>query len=272
MIKMASIVPQNLLYHIQKDNIHMALAHLVGEPGYEMYTDFYKKGRKASAFTILDNGVIEGSPMPIAKIIEKAELIKADEIVLPDVFKDDEATLTSVDNAIKWLEQRYKNIKNCPFRLMVVPQGKDKTSWLNCAEELIKRHGDKINTLGIPKHLVDTFKSRDARVDAIATLQRNPEIDIQGYDIHLLGCWTTPLEVLTIAKLSDQGDIPMVRSCDSAIAYVYARNNARFCDMDRPDKAPIDFKHGQCNETILRTNICSWYNVGALLPDNVIHI
>ena len=61
---MASIVPQNYLNLTSEAKMHMALAHLIAEPGYEQYTEFFMY-RKQDAFCILDNGVIEGSPMSI---------------------------------------------------------------------------------------------------------------------------------------------------------------------------------------------------------------
>lgn len=259
-MQMASIVPQNFLELAAEAEFHMALAHLIGETGYEKYTEFFKN-RKANSFCILDNGVIEGSPMPIEVILEKATMINADEIVLPDVYKDADKTFLMIDEAIKYIEQKYGDVDQCPFRLMAVPQGDTNESWLACAERIISCFTHKIDTIGIPKHLIDTCSQRDARLLAISDLHDEcPQLT--NYDIHLLGCWKTPLEVLTIAKASEQGIIPCVRSCDSAIPYVYARNGLRFSDDDRPDKDPINFEKGYCNETLLAYNILAWNCVG----------
>ncbi len=270
-MKMASIVPQNLLHHIQNNDMHMALAHLIDEPGYEDYTSFYKKGRKEDSYLILDNGVIEGSPMPISVIDAKANYIGADEIVLPDAYKDFPETLELISASMDWLKKCYAQ-EEWPYKLMVVPQGKSEDEWILCLKDILKICGDKINTIGIPKHLVDTLGQRDARLSVIKKLHDDPEIILGDWEIHLLGCWTTPIEVLTIAKAAEQGLIPMVRSCDSAIPYVYARSNKYFSDSDRPDHMAIDFTYGQCNEDILQQNIQSWNNVGALLPDKILHI
>lgn len=257
-MKLASIVPQNFLELTEQTDFHMALAHLIGAEGYEVYTNFFKN-RRAGAFCILDNGVIEGNPMPIETIIEKALLINADEIVLPDAYKNAEQTIKMVDDAINKLIEHFGEYE-WPFKLMVVPQGDSEDSWLTCAITLIGNYGQYIDTIGIPKHLVDTTGSRDARLYAISNLA--DEIDLEGFEIHLLGCWKTPLEVLVISKASEQGIIPTVRSCDSAIPYVYARNGLRFSDDDRPDMDPIDFKKGYCNEMLLRYNILAWVSVG----------
>lgn len=257
-MQMASIVPQNFLNLTAESNFHMALAHLVGEDGYEEYTEFFKN-RKEGAFCILDNGVIEGSPMPIETIIEKALLIGANEIVLPDAYKDAAKTIKMVDKALKVLLTKF-GAHNWPFSLMVVPQGDTEETWLDCAKILLEEYGEYIDTIGIPKHLIDTVGNRDARLYAISNLAE--KVDLEGYAIHLLGCWKTPLEVLTIAKASEQRIIPTVRSCDSAIPYVYARNGLRFSDDDRPDYDPIDFKKGYCNAILLSYNIVAWVCVG----------
>lgn len=257
-MQMASIVPQNFLDYTEQSLFHMALAHLIGEEGYEVYTDFFKN-RKPGSFCVLDNGVIEGNPMPIETIIEKALLIGANEIVLPDAYKDATKTIRMVEQAIKVLCERF-GAHQWPFQLMVVPQGENKEVWLSCAKLLIEEYGEYIDTIGIPKHLIDTMGSRDARLYAISDLAEL--VNLEGFSIHLLGCWKTPLEVLTVAKASEQGIIPTVRSCDSAIPYVYARNGLRFSDDDRPDMDPIDFKKGHCNETLLAYNIIAWACVG----------
>lgn len=272
MIKMAGIVPQKFTDMIAQDDMHMALAQLIGEPGMEDYTDFYKNGRKFYSYLILDNGAAEGKTMPIAMIADKAELIRASEIVLPDAYKDAKDTLRLHADAIDYLLERYDGAENIPFKLMAVPQGSNREEWMACAKELLTTYPDIIDTVGIPKHLVDTWGSRDARLEALALLDQEKDFNIRNYEIHLLGCWKTPLEVLMVAKAAEQGSIPMVRSCDSAIPYVYARNNMRFDDDDRPDNNPIDFKDGDCDEITLGCNLVDWRNVGALKDNNIFRI
>lgn len=257
MLKMAAIVPQNFLEITAESKMHMALAHLVGEEAYAEYTYFFKHRNKDS-FCILDNGVIEGNPMPIDIILERAALIQADEIVLPDAYKDAAKTIEMIDEAIQYIET-HPDAYKC--KLMAVPQGASMEEWVDCAKQIIDKFGAFIHTIGIPKHLIDTCGQRDARLFAISSLKDEiPNID--SYDIHLLGCWKTPLEVLTIAKASEQGIIPEVRSCDSAIPYVYARSGLRFSDDDRPDSDPIEFEKGHCNTVLLTYNILAWHAVG----------
>ena len=259
MVKMASIVPQNLLDFTKDADIHMALACFVGEPDYRNYTEFFQKKRKPDSFLIMDNGVIEGKPMSFEECIKRAELINADEIVLPDVYKDHTGTYNAIKEAIEYaLKYDFFDYR---FRFMAVPQGDSMEDWVACAEEIIRDFGMHISTIGIPKHLVDTCKERDARLIAISNLYDKVP-NLGEWDIHLLGCWRTPLEVLMCTKASEQGIIPTIRSCDSAIPYVYARNGMRFSDDDRPDTDPIDFKKGHCNKILLAYNNAAWVSIG----------
>ena len=93
MIQMIGIVPQNHLYAIRNDDMHMVLAHIFNEPGYEDYTHFYMNEVKYYSYIILDNGAAEGKLMEIDRIVQKAELLRPSEIVLPDAYKDSEGTL-----------------------------------------------------------------------------------------------------------------------------------------------------------------------------------
>lgn len=254
MIECINIVPQNYLNFTDKCPMHMCLAHLLGEEGMEEYTAFYKKQSEDGNFVIMDNGVIEGSPLPIDKVLEKAKLVDADEIILPDVFLDAGATIAAVDFAMEYLKNKEH------VRLMVVPHGKTLNEWTTCAALLINRWGDKIATVGIPKVLT-SVAGRDARIDAIksiASLIKQYELDI-----HLLGCWDTPLEITTAALAVVKKEIPVIRSTDSSIAFVYAREGIRFSASERPhNKATIDFKHEEVDNVLLEMNMHEWTNSG----------
>lgn len=249
-MKVATILPQTYLNHVQHDTYHMCLANLIGEPGMEEYTNFYREQANHPAkYVIMDNGLIEGNPRPISELVAKAKSLQADEFILPDVFRDGIATLEAIDAA-------YEEACSSDIRMMAVPQGNTLDEWLNCACEIIGSFRE-VEVIGIPKVLVD-IAGRDGRLLAIEQLTKLSPM-LKHKQIHLLGCWKTPLEVLTIDKASESGIIPMVRGVDSAIAYVYARAGIRIDSDDRPDSNPIDFRGGEIeNDKLLSKNIRMW--------------
>lgn len=268
-MKVATILPQTYLDMTEKDDYLMALAHLINEPGMERYTEFFKeKGQDDDAFVILDNGVIEGDPRPIKELLMKARLINADELVLPDAFRECTKTLHLVEEATNFLINHHEEVNDLGF--MAVPQGKTFNEWINCAMVLIDNPA--VTCLGIPKVLID-IAGRDGRLKAIQRLTELT-VDLGGKDIHLLGCWRTPLEVSVLAKYILQGDIPEIRGVDSAIAYNMARAGIRLNEDDRSNQAPIDFKDGKIeNETLLLWNVVLWRDSVDMNPDkNILFI
>lgn len=261
-MKVATILPQPYLELVQEDKYVLALAHLLGKPGMERYTDYFlNKGRhEEDAFVILDNGLIEGNPRPIEELVVIALTLNASELVLPDVFRDKQGTLDAIAHACAYLDTPTvsKTINKMGF--MAVPQGANLEEWLDCAEILLKN--PRITCLGIPKVLV-SIVGRDGRYLALKELVAR--VGTIEKDIHLLGCWTTPLEVLTLAKGVSSGDLPAIRGVDSGISYVYARVGMRLNEDDRPDDRPINFEEGsEINPKILAWNVDYWKSITSI--------
>lgn len=257
-MEMLSIVPQNYLHLVEDNTMQLALVQFLCRPGYEKYTAFYRKqAHTANHTVILDNGMAENYVCTTAELLAAALDVGAQEIVVPDAYKDSYKTVLNCEKFMTAYEAY--EAKQKP-ELFMVPQGLTMDEWVNCAKYLVQNY--PVKTLGIPKHLVDTCGLRDARLFAISKLVERVSLD--GINLHLLGCWKSPIEVLTVAKASHQGVIPMVRSCDSALAYVFARAGMQFADGDRPDSNPIDFKTGTCEEALLTFNLGAWKRVGTI--------
>jgi len=242
-MKAATILPTHYLPMVKDDNYHMCLAHLINRD--DVYTEFYKDiGRQpGNKYLIMDNGVIEGDPRPIEEIIKKALYVRADEIILPDVFLDKDATLVKSYEALGYVHN------NFPLKVMAVPQGKTLDEWLECA--IVMLDWD-IDCIGIPKVLTK-IAGRDGRLEALKCLGNK----LRGLDIHLLGCWNSPIEITLIERCVKNGEIRPVRGVDSVIAYVYAREGLLLSDADRPAGA-IDFSAHDADESILTKNIQMW--------------
>lgn len=245
-MKAAIILPQAFLKYGAHSDYHMALAHLIGKPGFEEYTEFYTNvGKDPNKFLMMDTGLIEGDARPIEELAVKAQQIHADEMALNDVFMDREGTLRETWDALHCLAKTGLDI-----RRMAIPQGNTLEDWLSCAREMLKWKAS-INTIGIPKVLVK-LEGTMARLHALT--QIGEEIRDAGLDIHLLGCWESPLELSVIEAAIHAGNCVPVRGVDSAIAYAYARESIRITDDERPSGA-INFAATTCDEEVLRYNI-----------------
>lgn len=244
-MKVATILPTKYLHLIKDDDYHMCLAHLIGKD--KEYTEFYKTMcADPDKYVIMDNGLIEGDPRPIEELVEKALMIGATEIILPDVFKDTEATLEAACYAMEYLEAYGRDL---PFKVMAVPQGSTIEEWLYCAEQMIEWD---IDCLGIPKVLV-AINGRDGRLDALQRLGNK----LRGLDIHLLGCWTNALELTLIAKAEYEGIIRPIRGVDSALAYYYTKEGLLLNQCDKPS-GYVNFADKSLDEDLLKRNIEMW--------------
>lgn len=243
-MQVATILPIPYL-HLLKDKPYlMALGHLVTAEHMD-YAQFYKDATVRGQYVILDNGVVEtGVALPIEELVYRANSIGAQEIILPDAFLDMDKTLDLTCAAIEYVRAYAPHLK-----IMAVPQGSNFDDWLLCAEIML---GLDIDTIGIPKVLTK-LKGRDARLEALLYLGNR----LRGLNVHLLGCWDSPLECKLIENHVLQKKIVPVRGVDSAIAYVYAREGLLISHAPRPS-GEIDFMANDANEEILLKNIAYW--------------
>lgn len=255
-MKVATILPQNLLSHISEENYHMCLAHLLFKPGMEAYTEFYKaQCAKEGSYVIMDNGLIEGDPQPIEVLVEKALKVGAHELILPDVFFDAAETVKAVEGAVKYILDN-----NVRINLMVVPQGETLTEWSWCAQKLIDYN---IECVGVPKSLTGLL-GRDGRLMAMMQLMLDMP-SASAYNFHLLGCYKSAIEIITIdsASRNKANKLPTIRGVDSALPYIYTRADLLINEADRPDSEPINFENGgEIDLRLLDFNIKHWVDAG----------
>lgn len=238
-MEFAHITPEGYLDIMNGRKVQMSLAHLIGR--YEKYSKYYKRQSEEGNFIIMDNGVIEGDQQPLEVLVKKAKFIGASELVVPDAFLDCDKTLEMASECIPYLREHLPGVK-----LQVVPHGNTIKEWLTCAQHLISMD---IDTIGVPKVLTK-IGGRDARLEVLQTLGKST----RGLDIHMLGCWNNPLEAVILQEAGEAGEIPKVRSMDSAIAYVYAREGWRIDSGERPS-GEINFKDKKTDRGILENNI-----------------
>lgn len=170
----APVVPPQILLQMKQSGIfgkyHLLLAHdIVAQK--DLYKEIFKDRRKGEVFIILDNSLIElGYPAPTKDLVEAAEIVKPDCIVLPDHLSNTSKTLEASHDAI----QEWKGNDLPPF--LGVVQGKNFGDCLHCAETLVKMG---CLYLSVPRIVTENLKTRKSITESI---YRQTKVGI-----HLLG-------------------------------------------------------------------------------------
>jgi hypothetical protein len=215
----AVISPTSLLKEVNTGRaMHMALAHKVLEGGF--YRDFYegvrpvyvgrgpdKGNRPKRPFIILDNSLMENGhkALDIRDVLEASQMIKADEIVLPDAFRDYEANLELFEESLTTFIERARANGYRPLpRIAGVVQGETRQEILDSFVFMFKN----ADTICIPK-VLDVVWENGGRLGFINEISERYIFSRVGTTqstrgkplaMHLLGVWTSPFEICGIAK------------------------------------------------------------------------
>lgn len=218
----ALIPPIPELRRLANTETHLVLSHLFDQ---EEYIKYYRGCSETGDFVILDNGAHEnGIGETNESLLEKARLIDADEIVLPDVLFDWMGTVELTKNMLKWIAGPGWNSYVLSGRpnFMVVPQGNNRTEWSKCLTLLMREWdlwSDRCpETLGQP--CIGISKDYETWYGGLNQLVRHyvaPLYRERYLDVHCLG-W--PNNLWSLAKIAREH--PWVRSTDSAKPHVYA--------------------------------------------------
>ena len=238
------ILPIDLLGLIEKRPFYMCLAHLAYKN--DKYLDFYKKQSELGKFVLLDNGAYEGEQLTKEQMFEVVQKIKPSEIILNDCLFDGPETIKLSKDSLKY----YKS-NGYTGKYMFVPQGNTFEEWKQCHNYMSLVD---VSTIGIAKHINKTFNNDDARYECCDWLKETI------FKIHLLGCQTNINEVYKIGKQFNN-----VRSCDTALAYIYSMDDKVCWYCDRPD-CKIDFYNNELSEA--QTELLNW-NIS--LIDNLVN-
>lgn len=209
----------NLGMHCRQD-MHMFLTHLVEK--YPFYAEFAKNVR---GYKILDNSLIElGGAVDLKRVLAAADKIKADEIILPDVFCKGPETLEAVAQAIEELHGIYPD--GCPYKLMAVAHGRDEEEWFECYDALMKNA--YVDVVGIPKVLAKMHpQGRPHFVNELCNPYAKPH--------HLLGMWYSMTELQSYVMLD------VIRSCDTVLLGYMAKHGLPDNGV-RPDGFTVDLE------------------------------
>jgi hypothetical protein len=221
-----SIAPLPHLEQLAKGHFHLTLAHL-----YDDYTyrDYYRRAADLGEFVVIDNSSIElGKPFGAREMLFLAELVKANEIVVPDEIRDPE---TSTDQTCFALGQlfgiHYWRLHRLRLQLQVVPHGTTEAEWITSMTRILTCYNSLTRGLawvpqlvvGLPKEFpiiimdVNRGKPRFA-LELFAELARAL---VPGVQFHLLG---QPRNWLALATAWP--DRLVIRSTDTVKPIAYA--------------------------------------------------
>lgn len=183
---------------------HLPLAQYVLSD--DAYAEFYKLRHDMGDFLIMDNGAAEEGTLTIDQLADAAKRIGADEVILPDVLKDLNATMAATTDDIV--------LRKIPARMRaVVPQGNDDEEWMICLQYFVDHM--KFRTICIPKH-AERFIGGRANL-LLQIISRGWHLE---YDIHLLGVWNNAFEEVRFAKAI----YPYIRGIDTAAPFAWAQD------------------------------------------------
>lgn len=227
------------LEHTQ--DMHMYLTHMV-----EKYPMYASTARDAQGYKILDNSLIElGGAVDLERVLSAAEIIGADEIILPDVFRGGPATVKAVKEALQYLTNKWPN-RDWPFKLMAVAHGATVEEWYECYKQLIAM--PDVDVIGIPKVLAKMHpKGRPYFVNELCDLHRKPH--------HLLGLY------YSVAEFADYHNLEWIRSCDTVLLGFMAKHEMAILGV-RPDGFTVDLE----NDVIDYSKVKSDLSLEGLVP------
>lgn len=227
---LCSIVPvrySSFMYHDRP--LAMLLAHLTSDSSYVAQALI-----NDNCYKIMDNSLIElGEAFGINDVLEAADKCLADEIILPDVFQDGDATVEVVKESIDWLRAAGRLHD---YHLMAVCHGKDMEEFTRTFKALASIK--EIDTIGIPKIVCSWAKTRAVFAELFATTRK---------EIHLLGVYDSFKELGTF-RPEDLSSIRSVDTCMPALfastgeTDVFASRNGATIDLIKGDIDIFDYQ------------------------------
>lgn len=208
-MKVAFIPPTGLAYRMIHGDIVMSLAPLAYRNDYlKIIDELYDKNR----FIIMDNGANEHCTYTSEDLAARAQHVHANEMVLPDVLREADATFTAASDYLVTRRkiQETLDIKFEP-QYMAVVQGRN----IEDLYKLVDRYAGEfdIKTLGIPRLLL-THAYQSIRIDIANWIH----LTYPGrFQLHFLGAssvWVK--EAYYAARYA-----PHVRSIDTSMPYNY---------------------------------------------------
>ena len=187
-------------------SFHLVLAQYVGDFAYR---SFYKAVHRRGDFIMLDNGIGEGVSLSLQDLMLSAGLVEADEITLPDVIGDGDATVAAANAACPLVPKHMR---------AVCPHGRTWGEWEECARRLV--------ALGVATICIGRYDNLPGgRLPALDIIAKN--YWNWTHNIHMFGCAYPPMKS-TREELA-QG--PWIRSMDTGAPIAYAQEKQLIGDL-----------------------------------------
>ncbi len=183
------------------------------------------KDNNINSYKILDNSAFElGDSIPLEQVLEAADVIKADEIVLPDIYKNNDSFFKTLSALTE--------LKDSNYKLAAVAQGKD-IYYLQLFLDLLLDI-ERIDTIMLPKW---SYQHRKALTDVINFKNTKKEI-------HWLGFGLSLSELINVKNLRtiDTGYFTALAQKDIDYSIFNNRNDSIKVNLDFMDIDIVRFK------------------------------
>lgn len=190
------------------------------------------------SYKLIDNGCYEfNKSMDFQELLKVAELIDADEVILPDVMFDARATIEGAFAALSTVKRKKQ------FNFMAVCQGASMEDYCECLQ--VFEQIPEVTTIGIPKKFMRTVYDSPVECAKARNEFARYVASRSNKQIHLLGLCDA------FTELEGMGDL--VRSCDTSLAVELIKAH-RFAEVKwRPDiKYSLDTPLNRTEMYILR--------------------
>lgn len=186
------------------------------------YTKYWGH-QKLNIYKILDNGAAEGQQVNDNTLISSAQVVNADEIIIPDTLYDGDGTYNRAKAFISTLSP----VEKKQFKFMAVVQGKSKDEWMECWNKL--KSIPEVDYIGLSKLSVPRCFEYDPSFNPnfpimwsrLKCTSMMKDKYVVKKPLHLLGL-DNPLE------LQYQNKHDFVRSNDSCLAISEALHDIKF--------------------------------------------
>lgn len=231
-MKLALIPPISWLATSTVTNYQLMLPHLLQD---QHYADHYRMlAKRSDQYIILDNGEAEGkNHFSGPQLVGMGIYCEVDEVVVPDVIRDQVETLNRMNDFFKSIQG--DEIRNEAFgarqiaklKFMGVAQGTTYQEVYDCIQMMMELHGDKLHTIALPRHLLETVHDNTIRLSLAEDLATDYNAENgKAIRIHCLGA--SPKYPKEMLELGRQG---IVDGMDTSMPYNWAYNNLRLNDQ-----------------------------------------